>query len=1222
MSVELRKSTSAQQFSAYQKAPVASDAKGKLFVKKRTGRTENVSYDKITTRILRLCYGLNMEFIDPAQISWKVIQGIYPGVTTCELDNLAAHTCAMMSTVHPDYGRLAARIFTNNLHKETEKVFSTVVEHLFHHVSPDDGEPMPLVGKKFYEDVMANKDELNSAILYDRDYSYSFFGLKTLERAYLLRIHDKVVERPQHLLMRVAVALHGRNLEKVIETYTDLSLRYFIHATPTLFNAGTTRAGLSSCFLLTATSEDDSIENIYKLFTDCAIISKYSGGIGVSIHDIRAKGSLIRSTNGRSEGIIPLLGVLDRSARFVTQSNKRPGSVAVYLEPWHAEIREFLRLKENAGAEEFRARSLFYGLWIPDLFMKKAKSEDVAYQQWCLFDPAKARGLADVYGDDFEALYDKYEREGRFREKISARDLLYDIIESQIKTGGPYLLYKDSVNRKNNQKHMGTIRGSNLCVAPETRILTKTGYHRIEKLQDKEVEVWNGTQFSKTIVRRTSERSELLTVKFSNGSTLQCTEYHKFYIQPGYNKTQVVVKEAKDLLPDDKLVKAEFPVIEAGTDLSPFKYPYTAGFFTGDGTYSKAETNQRQCSFKKALDTNYCKKHQAFQHHLTLPTDLEKCHALVYKPVPIICLYGEQKKMLLEHLEHHTNFTDGSGRIVCFLPYDIPSKYQVPIHHNLEIRLRYFEGLCDADGTAQVADIFPTTSIQICSAQEGFLEEIKLMLQTMGVDAKVCKGQNARISAMPDGKGGHKNVSCKSTERLLLTSLQVKSLQKIGFAPKRLRLADEVSRKEAKRYVKVVAVERTGRQDATYCFNEPVEHKGIFNGVITGNCTEITTYTSSDEVSVCNINSIGLPSYIKNQKDGTPVFDFQLLHAKAKVATKNLDRVIEETHYPVPRARYSNMRHRPIGVGVSGLADTFSLMRVPFDSIEARNINKTIFETIYHAAVEASCELAQELGPYDSYEGSEFSKGKFQFDLWAEASGEPVVHSGLWDWEELREKVLQHGMRNSLLTAPMPTASTSQIIDFNECFEAYNSNIYKRETLSGEFQIVNRHLLKDLCDLGVWNEDIKDKIIKRRGSVQGISEIPADVQALYKTVWETSQRVIIDMAADRGLYIDQSQSMNIFMAEPTFPKLSALHMYAWGKGLKTGMYYLRSKPASAPLQFSISNKDAKTKAKDDDQHIEPSQIKLHITSKEKEQAEAEEAIPVCKMEEGCMSCSG
>lgn len=1087
MPLELHKYHASQQFSEYQREnPVQTDT-GRLYVIKRDGRPENVSYDKITARILRLCSGLNMRFIDPAQISWKVIQGIYAGVTTCQLDNLAVETCAMMSTVHPDYGTLAARIFTNNLHKETEKVFSNVVEKLYNHVHPKTGEHMPLVAERFYHDVLANKDELNSAIIYDRDYSYSFFGLKTLERAYLLRINEKVAERPQHLLMRVAVALHGQDMGKILETYNDLSMRYFIHATPTLFNAGTMRAGLSSCFLLTATSKDDSIENIYKLLSDCAIISKYSGGIGVSVHDIRAKGSLIRSTNGKSEGIIPMLVMFDKSARFVTQSNKRPGSVAVYLEPWHAEIREFLRLKENAGAEEFRARSLFYGLWIPDLFMKKAKSDDPEYQQWALFCPNEAPGLADVYGDEFEALYDKYVREGRHRETMSARDLLYAIIESQIKTGGPYMLYKDSVNRKNNQKHIGTIRNSNLCVAPETRILTSTGYHEISKLRDKSVKVWNGNQFSETTVRKTSECSELLKVTFSNGSVLECTEYHKFYLQDN-NKNQVLIKEAQDLQRNDKLIKAEFPVIE----------------------------------------------------------------------------------------------------------------------EDLASRLDGFKQLCGSSG------LLTNKGIAINNPDQRYLNDVKLTLQTMGVDASVRQVGGQENSVVDN------NPTQQATYVLSLVSKQLHALQLWGFElPERLASQEaNEDEDETDNDVKIVSVERTGRQDATYCFNEPLEHKGIFNGVITGQCCEITEFTFSEETSTCNLGSIGLPTYIKYDKNGNPSYDYQLLHAKTKVVTKNLDRVIDETHYPIEKARYSNMRHRPIGVGVSGLADTFSLMRYPFDSPEAREMNKTIFETIYHACIEASCELAEELGAYETYPGSEFSKGKFQWNLWEEEQGTPVIHSGLWDWDKLRENVLRHGVRNSLLTAPMPTASTSQIIGFNEAFEPYSSNIFKRETLSGEFQLVNKHLLNELCDLGVWNEHIKDQIIARRGSVQGIPEIPEDVQARYKTVWETSQRVIIDMAADRGPYVDQSQSMNIFMAEPNFKKMSALHMYTWSKGLKTGCYYLKSKAAAAPLQFSVGKKQVPTRTT----ATEPSQIKLQISAKEL--ADAEQDIPVCRMEEGCVSCSG
>ncbi|RKO92969.1 ribonucleotide reductase M1 [Blyttiomyces helicus] len=778
-----------------------------MHVKKRNGSIENVSFDKVLRRIEKLCNlnpKLDMNFVDAAKVSMKVIEGIYSGVTTCKLDNLATETCAMMSIVHPDYGILAARVFVSNLHKETESEFSSIVERLHNNIHPVNRKLMPLVNDEFYADVMANRKAIDEAIDHMRDYELTYFGLRTLERAYLLRMtgddsKENIVERPQHLFMRVSVALHGRDMKKIIETYNAMSRRYFIHATPTLFNAGTRRAGLSSCFLLTATAEDDSIENIYKLLGEMAVISKYSGGIGISLHDIRAKGSLIMSTNGKSEGLIPLMGVFNKSAKYVTQSNKRPGSIAVYLEPWHAEIFEFLKLRENNGLEDLRARDLFYGLWIPDLFMEKARKDE----DWCLFCPNEAPGLADVYGKEFEQLYNRYESQGLYRRKVKAQKLLLDIIESQIRTGGPYMLYKDAVNRKNNQKHVGTIRSSNLC-------------------------------------------------------------------------------------------------------------------------------------------------------------------------------------------------------------------------------------------------------------------------------------------------------------------------------------------------------------------------------------TEIVQYTSHEESAVCNLASLCLPTYVQIVPGGSSLFDFRTLYEMVKIVTRNLDRVIDITHYPVEKARYSNMRHRPIGIGISGLADTFSLMKMPFDSIEAKELNKNIFETIYFAAAEASMEMAKEKGTYETYPGSEFSKGKFQWDLWTEESGIAIEHSGMWDWEELRRKMIVHGMRNSLLTAPMPTASTSQIMGVSECFEVRNSNIYKRQTLSGEFQMVNTHLLKDLCELGIWNNSMKQMIIENKGSVQGIPGIPKHIQKLYETSWEVSQKVVIQLSADRGPYVDQSQSLNIFMEDPTYKKLMSMHFYGYDRKLKTGMYYLKMKSATAPLQFSVvkTEKDA------------------------------------------------
>lgn len=769
-----------------------------FFVEKRSGKHEKVHFDKITSRIERLCYNLDMNYIDPIEISRKVIQGLYSGISTRELDNLASKTCSILGTTHPDYNTLAARIFVSNLHKETVKDFSQVVSELHNNyvASPTKGESdihTPIINKRVYDIVQKHKDEINSMILYDRDFDLTFFGLKMLEKAYLLKKNGKIMERPQHLFMRVSIAIHGEDLEKVRETYDSMSSKYFVHATPTLFNAGTMREGLSSCFLIAATRESDSIDGIYDIIKEAAIISKYSGGIGISIHDIRAKGSLIHSTNGKSEGIIPLLGVINKSARYVTQASKRPGSIAIYLEPWHAEIEEFLKLKEPNGADEFRARDLFYALWINDLFMERVKNQE----KWSLMCPNECPGLAEAYGEDFKKLYTGYEKNGQFRKKVNAQELFYKIMESQIRTGVPYMCYKDHANRKNNQANLGTIRSSNLC-------------------------------------------------------------------------------------------------------------------------------------------------------------------------------------------------------------------------------------------------------------------------------------------------------------------------------------------------------------------------------------TEIMEYTDSKSTSVCNLASLGLPAYITSRNP--PVFDFDLLHEKAKVVTRNLDKVIDTTHYPVEKAKYANLKDRPIGVGVSGLADVFSIMKCSFDSKEAKELNKKIFETIYHGCLEASCELAKEKGKYPSYEGSGFDKGKFQWDLWQDVHGIKIEHSGKWDWELLRSNMKKYGMRNSLTTTIMPTASTSALLGNSECIEPLNSNIYKRQTLSGEYQLVNQYLLRDLCDLKLWNEDLKNEIIKNKGSVQNIKQIPQNIRDLYKVSWDISQKVVVDLSADRGPYIDQSQSLNIFFAEPTFEKLSKMHIYGWERGLKTGMYYLRQRPAGSAIQFSVENK--------------------------------------------------
>lgn len=752
-----------------------------MFVIKRDGRRESVKFDKITARIEKLCYGLDTRFVDPIEVARKVIDGIYDGVTTSELDNLAAETSASMTTKHPDYAILAARIAVSNLHKTTSKSFSNTIKRLYQYIDPKTGENAALISREIYEIVKKNANLLDSTIIYDRDFGYDYFGFKTLERSYLLRIDGKVVERPQHMLMRVAVGIHKDDIDSVIETYNLMSERWFTHATPTLFNAGTPKPQLSSCFLLTMQS--DSIDGIYDTLKQCAKISQSAGGIGLAIHNIRATGSYIKGTNGTSNGIIPMLRVFNDTARYVDQGGgKRKGAFAVYLEPWHADIFEFLELKKNHGKEELRARDLFYALWVPDLFMERVEAD----AEWSLFCPNEAPGLHEVYGADFVKLYEKYEREGRARKTVKAQTLWYEILDAQIETGNPYMLYKDAANSKSNQQNLGTIKSSNLC-------------------------------------------------------------------------------------------------------------------------------------------------------------------------------------------------------------------------------------------------------------------------------------------------------------------------------------------------------------------------------------TEIMEYTSPDEIAVCNLASIALPKFIKNGK-----FDHRKLYEVTKVVTKNLNKIIDINYYPVPEARRSNLRHRPIGIGVQGLADAFIKLRMPFDSPEARGLNEDIFETIYFGAMTASMELAKEKGPYETYEGSPVSKGIFQFDMWGV---EPK--SGRWNWADLKEKVKQYGVRNSLLLAPMPTASTSQILGNNECFEPYTSNIYTRRVLSGEFIVVNKHLLKDLVELGLWNEKIKNDLIAANGSVQGIPEIPTNIKDLYKTVWEISQKTVIDMAADRGAYICQSQSLNIHMKDVNFGKLTSMHFYAWRKGLKTGMYYLRTKAAADAIKFTV-----------------------------------------------------
>lgn len=741
-------------------------------------------FDKITARVRKLCYGLN-ERVDPVKVSLRVIEGLYDGVTTSELDNLAAEIAATMTTTHPDFAKLAARISVSNLHKNTKKSFSETMEDLYTYVNPRTGKAAPLLSDEVYEAIMKNAELLDSTIIYNRDFGYDYFGFKTLERSYLLKLNGKIVERPQHMLMRVSVGIHPHNMDAAIETYELMSKKYFTHATPTLFNSGTPKPQMSSCFLLAM--KDDSIDGIYDTLKQTAKISQSAGGIGLSIHNIRATGSYISGTNGTSNGIVPMLKVFNDTARYVDQGGgKRKGSFAMYVEPWHADIFDFLDLKKNHGKEEMRARDLFYAMWIPDLFMKRVE----ANAEWTLMCPNECPDLYNRHSEEFEELYLKYESEGKGRKTIKARELWEKILESQIETGTPYMLYKDAANRKSNQKNLGTIRSSNLC-------------------------------------------------------------------------------------------------------------------------------------------------------------------------------------------------------------------------------------------------------------------------------------------------------------------------------------------------------------------------------------TEIMEYTSPDEVAVCNLASIALPMFVK---DGA--FDHKELYRVTKRVTKNLNQVIDRNYYPVKEAENSNMRHRPIGLGVQGLADAFIMLRMPFTSDAAKKLNEEIFETLYFAAVTASMEEAKEVGPYETYKGSPISQGEFQHNLWG-VKDEDL--SGRWDWAKLRKEVKKHGVRNSLLVAPMPTASTSQILGNNECFEPYTSNIYTRRVLSGEFIVVNKHLLEDLVSLGLWNENLKQELMRANGSVQHIDIIPQEIKELYKTVWELSMKDIIDMSRHRGYFIDQSQSLNLFMENANYSKLTSMHFYAWKSGLKTGMYYLRTKAAVDAIKFTLDN---------------------------------------------------
>jgi len=1166
-------------------------------VTKRNGELEEIAFDKIQSRIKKLGEEVSIHINYP-QLVMKVIDQLYDKISTTKIDELAAEQCASLSTLNPDYGILAGRIIISNHQKNTNSLFSSVVEELYNfydiHCNHN-----PLVSLKLSVFVKKYATNLNDMIDYNRDYLIDYFGFKTLERAYLFKKGKYIIERPQHMWMRVSVGIHGdlnnpNSLELIKETYNLMSQKFFTHATPTLFNAGTPRPQMSSCYLLAM--ENDSIDGIFNTLKDCAHISKWAGGIGLHVHNIRAKGSHIQGTNGISNGLVPMLRVFNNTARYVDQGgNKRNGSFAIYLEPWHADIFDFLEMRKNHGDEEMKGRDLFYALWISDLFMERVKDKN---GKWSLFCPHECPGLSDVYGENFKNLYESYETNGKARKTINARELWFAILDAQMETGTPYLLYKDAANMKSNQKNLGTIKSSNLCVAPETLILTDKGHIEIQNLMEQDVNVWNGEEWSLVTIKKTGEDQELIDVYTDDGSKLTCTPYHNFYIQNSYSSNSIEKVEAKDLKPNDRIIKCEYPVID-GSDTMP--YAYTHGFFCGDGTYgNKTDEPERNCKFKALKNHFFCKRHLAyetenylFDNEDTLEGEEIKCQAKSYVKKPIVYLYGEKQK-LLEYINKRSyQINENSKRTNVCLPVDLNEKFDVPSYFcTLKDKLDWFAGYCDADGC--ISRNGENEQLQVSSINKEFLENIKLLLQTCGINPKIKLSQNRTESYLPDGKGGYKYFEVKPIYRLLITSYDLYILHQLGFNPHRLVISGNKPSGDAKHFIKILEIKNNNRIDDTYCFTEPKRHMGVFNGILTGQCTEIIEYSDSTETAVCNLASVALPAFVNQQ---TKQFDYDKLHQVTKVVTNNLNKVIDINFYPTEKTRKSNFRHRPIGIGVQGLADAFILMDIPFHSEEAKSVNKLIFETIYHASLEKSNENSFErgekiksldttsieslsfineyeistlkrdntdlFGAYISFEGSPTSKGILQFDLWN------VIPSNRYDWDILKKSIQKYGLRNSLLVAPMPTASTSQILGYNECFEPFTSNLYSRRTLAGEFVVVNKYLMKELIELGHWNEQIKNNIIANKGSIQQMTFLSQHIRNKYKIVWEMPMKHIIDMAADRGPFICQSQSLNLWIEEPIYSKLTSMHFYAWEKGLKTGIYYLRRKAKHQAQQFTI-----------------------------------------------------
>ena len=1142
-----------------------------MYVTKRNGKREIVSFDKILNRIKKIGLETNMK-LNYTTLVMKVIDQLYDGISTTKIDELSAEQCASMASIHPDYSILAGNIIISNHHRNTSDSFVDVMTKLYFYLDKHE-KHSPLISEKTYEIIKKNSKTFEEICDYNRDYLIDYFGFKTLERAYLMRINNKIVERIQHMWLRVSIGIHEDNIEKIKETYDLMSLKYFTHATPTLFNSGTPHPQLSSCFLLSL--ESDSIDGIYNTLKDCALISKWAGGIGLHIHNVRASGSHIRGTNGTSNGIVPMLKVFNHTAKYVDQGGgKRNGSFAIYLEPWHADIEMFLQMRKNHGDEELKARDLFYALWVPDLFMERIKADG----NWTLMCPDECPGLSDVYGDDFKILYTKYENEKKGRVTMKARDLWFQVLDAQMETGTPYLVYKDASNKKSNQQNVGTIKSSNLCVAPETMLLTDKGYFRIDNLEEQTINVWNGKEFSETIVKKTGVNQELIEIYFDDGTRIDCTKYHKFYIDlynsrnidnsineninyDNYNKdNDCLCIEAKNLSIGDSIIKYNLPVID-GKD----KYPELE--FESDlnqtFTYLPAYTHGVLSSTAGYYDYNITK----YRTNGNDSIPMLKISGFKEDILPYLSFIRRTEDFLIENNQREVLY------IYLFLSSNVGDKFYVPINDTLKYKLDWFSGLCDIDG------IINDNNLVIESVNFTFARELKLMLQTCGVDSYIVeKGLVNYIYIGIPNIIKLINLGLKLKYKNLLDNLILKN-EEINKIISRVVY---VNRKKT-----VSKIIHKGRLSDTYCFKESKRGMGIFNGILTGQCSEIIQYSDEHETSVCNLASIALPSFVDTSDPNNIKIDYEKLHYVTKVITYNLNMIIEVNYYPTEKTRRSNMRHRPIGIGVQGLADVFMMMNIPFGSEEARKLNHHIFETIYNAALERSCEISEEIGPYESFIGSPASKGILQFDLWG-ISPTLEGEKPRYDWDNIKKRIKIYGLRNSLLLAPMPTASTSQILGNNECIEPITSNIYNRRTIAGEFILANKYLMKDLIKLDLWNEKIKNNIIANNGSIQHIDTIPADIKEKYKTVWEIPMRTLIDMAADRGAFICQSQSLNLWLEEPNYSTLTSMHFYAWSKGLKTGIYYLRRRGRHQAQQFTIEpeKKDLENHLYEDDEPCE------------------------------------